>query len=572
MKRAPSSPTVSYAATKKPRLPGSDNARKQSRIASADDAARVDADPPYNQLLRALATTQPQTNNAKIGCVVYWMRMEDMRIFDNRALSRASEHAQRTKTPLVALFVHSPEDYVAHDRGARRIDFVMRNLKVLHRAFDSLNIPFVIEIHTPRRTLPEKVASLMAEWGAGTVYANIEHEVDELRRDLRLLALFPGAKFVHDRCVVPPGQLETKQGKQYAVYGPWLKQWTPLERAADPTPNDRSVRDGPFKSFFGMKPVDVLEGFECEDAQEMEDYWPAGTDAALKASPGYTIVERFLRNGSTPEQLGETNPLRVELGTFEPGGGDVPRIDAYDENRNHADRDTTARISPYLAAGVIPTRALIRLGMEHAETNKMDASRGSGTGVWTMELAWRDFYTHVMAAFPRVSMGRPYLEKYADVKWETNEEHLQAWKDGMTGVPIVDAGMRQLKKHGWMHNRLDLMIDWRLGEMHFSHLLIDADLASNNGGWQWSASTGTDPQPYFRIFNPYLQAEKADPTGDFIRHYVTELKGLRGKALYDPATHLDKATFAKLQYPRPIVKHSEVKDRAIHRYKNVGEE
>lgn len=151
-------------------------------------------------------------------------------------------------------------------------------------------------MHTPRRTLPEKVASLVREWGGAALYANIEHEVDELRRDIRVLNLLSGnnipCSFVHDRCVVPPGQLGTKQGKQYSVYGPWLKAWTAyvnshsetLTRAPDPTANDKTVRDGPFARLFGAKPADELEGFECEDAREMKDYWPAGTDAALQAS------------------------------------------------------------------------------------------------------------------------------------------------------------------------------------------------------------------------------------------------------------------------------------------------
>ncbi|EJD53741.1 hypothetical protein AURDEDRAFT_141740 [Auricularia subglabra TFB-10046 SS5] len=591
MKRPPSSPPA-VRNTKKPRLPESDNARKQSRLAKAEDAARVDADPPYQQLLGAMETLDAQepaaTSNGE--CVVYWMRMEDLRIFDNRALSQASEHAQALKVPLVSLFIHSPEDYVAHDRGARRIDFVLRNLKLLKKSFDRLNIPFTVLTHATRRSLPDKVLSLVSsDWRAVALFANIEHEVDELRRDIRVLELLRRAHvqctFVHDRCVVPPGLLETKAGKQYAVYSPWLKEWSAYVNkhldsctghAPDPRPNDISVKeDARWKGVFESTPVDVLEGWECADKKEMEEYWPAGTDAALQ------MIERFFHCDSTPQQLGAVDPLRVKPGTYSAGSGDRGRLECYDEERDHADRDSTSRISPYLAAGVVPTRALIRAVMGYGDSSKMDASRGSGPGVWTMELAWRDFYTHVMAAFPRVSMGRPFLEKYAAVKWETNEEHLQAWKDGMTGVPIVDAGMRQLKNHGWMHNRLrmitamylvkDLMLDWRLGELHFSHLLMDADLASNNGGWQWSASTGTDPQPYFRIFNPYLQAEKADPTGDFIRHYVPELSHLKGKSLQDPFHHLSPKEFEKLKYPQPLVEHSEARDRALRRYKFPGE-
>lgn len=157
-------------------------------------------------------------------------------------------------------------------------------------------------------------------------------------------------------------------------------------------------------------------------------------------------------------------------------------------------------------------------------------------------VAWRDFYTDVLAYYPRVSMGRPFQERFAGVKWEVNEEHLNAWKEGKTGVPIVDATMRQINTMGWTHNRMrmivamflskDLMLDWRLGERYFMEKLIDGDLASNNGGWQWSASTGVDAAPYFRLFNPYAQSSKADPKGDFIRTFVPELKSLYGPGKY----------------------------------------
>ncbi|KAG9002871.1 hypothetical protein FRB90_011296 [Tulasnella sp. 427] len=189
-----------------------------------------------------------------------------------------------------------------------------------------------------------------------------------------------------------------------------------------------------------------------------------------------------------------------------------------------------------------------------------------------------------MAAFPRVSMGRPFNEKYADVFWEedVDGEVLEAWKQGKTGYPIVDAAMRQCQSQGYMHNRArmiaamfltkDLMLDWRLGERHFMRNFIDGDLGSNNGGWQWCASTGTDAQPWFRIFNPYLQSEKADPQGDYIRHFVPELRHLDNKTIYDPFTHLSKAEFEKLGYPKPMVEHKFARDRAIRRFKNVGEE
>jgi len=228
------------------------------------------------------------------------------------------------------------------------------------------------------------------------------------------------------------------------------------------------------------------------------------------------------------------------------------------------------------------------------KADKVDGGRTSGIGRWVQELAWRDFYTCVLVGFPRISMGRPFLEKFSAVVWEDHQvpadstrtsgegeadsEMLKKWKEGKTGVPIVDATMRCLKEMGWVHNRMrmitamfltkDLMIDWRVGERYFMEQLIDGDLASNNGGWQWSASTGVDPCPYFRIFNPYTQSQKADPTGDFIRHWVPELSKLRGPDLHNPSA----STADKLGYPQPIVNHAESRERALRRYKNPGEQ
>jgi len=220
----------------------------------------------------------------------------------------------------VALFIHSPGDYVAHDRGARRIDFVLRNLKVLkvlpsvplqlpqfgpaddivspQKLFDKLHIPFVTCSHTPRRTLPDNVLSLAQDWRAIGVFGNIEHEVDELRRDLQVLTLLRDhnihCSFVHDRCLVPAGTLHSQQGRSYAVYSPWLKQWTAyvhkhpevLDEAPSPVANSSDVRTkgGPVAHLFDIEPVDVLEGWECEDAEKMAKLWPAGTEAAFKVS------------------------------------------------------------------------------------------------------------------------------------------------------------------------------------------------------------------------------------------------------------------------------------------------
>ncbi|KAM5540439.1 hypothetical protein V8D89_005897 [Ganoderma adspersum] len=556
-----------------------------NKIATAENAARVDACPPILQLVEAVQHNVKKP--PKGGCVVYWMRMEDLRIQDNRAIAQASAQAQRDGVPLIALHVLSPQDYIAHDRGARRVDFVLRNLQIIRSKLGEVDIPLYTVSHTSRTTIPTFIHNLLRQWKASHIFANMEYEVDELRRDIALCKIASEADkvsctFVHDRCIVSPGDVRTKEGRAYTVYSPFLRSWTPLlnqaasnrlDEAEPPAANDSIIRSHPvYGKLFDVEVPHEIEGFalDSEERERIASYWPAGEDAA------HEVLRRFLKTATRASQLGAVDPLSD-------GAKEVndptkqSRMAKYKDQRDRLDADTTSRLSPYLAAGIISARACIREALAASGKTKVDTSRDTGIGRWIQEIAWRDFYNHIIALFPRVSMGRPFQEKYADVRWETNEEHLQAWKEGRTGVPIVDAVMRQANTMGWMHNRgrmiaamyltKDLMIDWRLGEKYFMEVLIDGDLASNNGGWQWSASTGVDPAPYFRIFNPYTQSQKCDAGGEYIRAFVPELAKVRGPEMHKPPPGLAD----KLGYPHPLVDHHEARKRAIHRYKNIGE-
>ncbi|KAL0573011.1 DNA photolyase phr1 [Marasmius crinis-equi] len=600
-----SSPDRSESPTKKTRTPESSVSFPHRKVATATAAAAVDADPPLSKLLQAVkgGVKSPKKGDA----VVYWMRMSDQRISDNRALSMASEQAQADKVPLVVIFVFSPQDYIAHDRGARRIDFTIRNLACVKAALLELNIPLHTIKHQVRSTLPQAVVSFLSDLSSTSLYANIEYEVDELRRDLKICSLAKEkgikATFVHDKCVIEPGLLHTKENKAYAVYSPYQRNWLAtlqgkqdhyLHESPRPEANDAKIKDNKkFSAFFGSELPDSIPGFglDPEDKKKMEEVWPAGEDVASQ------MLDRFLHTKSRSSQMGAVSPLADGAASSDK----ATRLLKYGEERDIATKDTTSRLSPYLACGAISARECIRATLTMQKSKKVDGGRETGIGRWVQEVAWRDFYVNILVSFPRVSMGRPYLEKYAKVVWENHQEEgaggggyseddpdpvgqgregemLRRWKEGKTGVPIVDAGMRCIKEMGWAHNRFrmivamfltkDLMIDWRVGERYFMQNLIDGDLASNNGGWQWSASTGVDPAPYFRIFNPYSQSKKADPTGEFIRAFVPELSKLRGEELYKPPP----AVADKLGYPQPIVDHYSARDRAIRRFKNPGEE
>jgi deoxyribodipyrimidine photo-lyase len=214
-----------------------------------------------------------------------------------------------------------------------------------------------------------------------------------------------------------------------------------LEDCPKPTPNDKTIRSHQvFGDLFKASIPDSIPGFEIDedDIGRMEEIWPAGEEVAQQ------MLDRFLRSKARTSQLGEVNPL-------EPGeerNEKKSRAMTYDSGRDKVDSDSTSRLSPYLAAGVISARTCILEILKLTKTKKVPGTRDTGLGMWVQEVAWRDFYTEVLIEFPRVSMGRPYNEKFADVVWEEDEELLKAWKEGKTGVPIVDAGMRQLQKMG----------------------------------------------------------------------------------------------------------------------------
>ncbi|KAG2013533.1 photolyase [Coprinopsis cinerea AmutBmut pab1-1] len=568
------------------------------KVASKQNADTADLNPPFQQLLLAMRNTV--STPLKSDCVVFWMRMTDLRVKDNRALARASQQAASDGVPLVALFVVSPQDFVAHDRSSRKIDFTLRNLVSIKCRLAELHIPLHVATLPRRKTVVSEVIIFLDSIGCNHVFANIEYEVDELRRDIELCSkareISKQVSLYHNKSVVEPGIIQSKGGKGYAVYSPYARQWVSivnshlsdyLEEAQDPAPNGAAVRSCPkIGPLFLSEIPSYVEGFvlDPEDSMIMRELWPEGEDAASQ------ILQRFLQTKARASQLEARGPLNEGV-TYDVKHN---RISKYHTDRDRADKDTTSRLSPYLSSGVISIREVLRAILKVTGAQQLNTDSKTGAGRFISELAWRDFYTDVLASYPRISMGRPFLEKYSGIIWENHQapanskdpagtemdaEALFRWKRGTTGVPIVDAAMRCLNKMGWVHNRMrmivamyltkHLMIDWRVGERYFMQTLVDGDLASNNGGWQWSASTGVDPCPYFRIFNPHTQSLKvqADPTGDFIRHWVPELRNLRGLDLHNPTSSIAN----NLGYPLPIIEHKEGRERALRRFKQPGE-
>jgi deoxyribodipyrimidine photo-lyase len=263
-------------------------------------------------------------------------------------------------------------------------------------------------------------------------------------------------------------------------------------------------------------------------------------------------------------------------------GGGPERIHGYDERRNRPDLKGTSGLSPYIRFGMVSLRQAVVAAGRAVDRAPDDAGR-KGAETWLNELIWREFYLSILYHFPRVRR-RSFRSQYEAIVWDNDPQAFDAWTKGQTGYPVVDAAMRQLVESGWMHNRArmivasflvkDLLIDWRWGERFFMQHLIDGDPAANNGGWQWTAGTGTDAAPYFRIFNPILQSKKFDPDGRYIRRWLPELGDVPDRFIHEPWRMPDEIQqrtncHIGLDYPHPIVDRAFARERTLQAYKRA---
>jgi len=477
-----------------------------------------------------------------------WFR-SDLRVGDNTALCRAAERAAEGARDgegggeVVGLFLVSPGQWRAHDWAACKVDFILRCVQDLSARLAELNIPLLVRPADRFSDAAAVVLETARSCGCTSVHYNIEHEVNESRRDDQVRRACEAAGIaVHahlDQTVFPPDSIRTGQGTFYTVFTPFKKAW--LARAEEQglvPPRPRPGVQAPTGIESDAPPLSV-EGFQSAVPGEL---WPAGEQEAE------TRLKRFV----------------------------AERIGRYAKDRDAPALVATSGLSPYLAAGAISPRRCVAAAVE-VTSGRAEGAKGGPT-TWISEIIWREFYRHILVGFPRVSMGRAFKIPTDRIPWndDARSEAFAAWCEGRTGFPIVDAGMRQLVRTGWMHNRVrmitamfltkDLFLNWRLGERFFMRHLVDGDLANNNGGWQWSASTGNDAAPYFRIFNPTSQSRANDPTGAYIRRWVPELAPLEDDEIHDPPPLAREAT----GYPAPIVDRTRTKERVVAAFKGVA--
>ncbi|MDI6747669.1 MAG: deoxyribodipyrimidine photo-lyase [Rhodocyclaceae bacterium] len=478
-----------------------------------------------------------------------WFR-RDLRDFDHAALALALRRHAR----VYCTFVFDTDILTPLPRQDRRVDFIHRALLELDAALRAKGGGLIVR----QGRAFEEIPRLAAQLEAMAVYANRDYAPAARERDARVAAQLAadGRSFsdCKDQVIFERDEVLTKTGTPFSVFTPYSRAWRARLSPADLAAHDCAAQTGQLAA------QNAVPDKKADTATAVPPVPKRGFPAVTPTFP-------------TLADLGfAATDLQVPTGMS--GGAQLfddflTRIDRYHEARDFPAQKGPSYLSPHLRFGTVSIRQLAAAA--HAESLH---ATGRGAEVWLNELIWREFYQMILWHRPDV-LGHAFKPDYDALAWDAAPELFAAWQQGRTGYPLVDAAQRQLLQSGWMHNRLrmvsasfltkDLGIDWRRGEAHFAAWLLDYDLASNNGGWQWAASTGCDAQPYFRIFNPVTQSERFDPQGKFIRRYVAELKDVPDKFIHAPW----KMPTPPADYPAPVVDHAVARERTLARFSAV---
>ncbi|WP_428945565.1 deoxyribodipyrimidine photo-lyase [Pantoea sp. FN060301] len=462
-----------------------------------------------------------------------WLR-NDLRIHDNYALHAACRSEEAN---VLALFIATPAQWKSHTMAPKQAAFIYDSLTEMQHALSERGIPLHLLHCDDFAAVPGVLKEFCEQHQVDRLFYNYQYEVNERQRDAAVeRTLYDNdviAQGFDDSLLLSPGSVLTGNREMYKVFTPFSRAFVKRlnEGLPECVPAPTPRKNAPLAKPPELPPFDYP--FEDYD----RNLFTAGETAALQR------LREFCQQPVTE----------------------------YPENRNIPAVDGTSRISVYLATGVLsPRQCLHRLLREHPA-----GLEDKNVFVWLNELIWREFYRHLLVAWPSLCRHQPFIGWTKKVAWRQDKAQQEAWEQGRTGYPIVDAAMRQMNSLGWMHNRLrmitasflikDLLIDWRKGERYFMSQLIDGDLAANNGGWQWAASSGNDAAPYFRIFNPTTQGERFDKDGSFIRQWLPELKNVPDQHIHQPHIWAEKNQIS-LDYPAPIVDHKEARKRTLEAY------
>ncbi len=461
--------------------------------------------------------------------LLFWHR-RDLRLADNLGLAMARQRESK----VVGVFCLDPQILQRDDVAAVRVVYLLGCLAELQQSYQQKGGQLLIVQGDPVVVLPQVAIALAAT----AVYWNLDVEPYSQGRDRAVTTALESAGIaVHtawDQLLHPPAEIATGAGQPYTVYTPFWRNWSSRAKPEPlPAPGDLTGL-----SAAELVQVEALGAIALPTAKALGFSW----DGELVLPPGEaaaaTQLEEFCYRA----------------------------IYDYQEQRNLPAQPGTSLLSPALKFGAIGIRTVWAAAQMAMDNCRSDEARDS-IRTWQQELAWREFYQHALYHFPELADG-PFRPAWQNFPWVNDLDQFQAWCQGRTGYPIVDAAMRQLNATGWMHNRCrmivasfltkDLIIDWRWGEKYFMQQLVDGDVAANNGGWQWSASSGMDPRP-LRIFNPASQAQKFDPDGDYIRQWLPELRSVdTAELVTGKILPLERD---RCGYPAPIVDHNQQQRR-----------
>lgn len=434
----------------------------------------------------------PIESDMKQEISIFWFR-RDLRLTDNTGL----HHALKGRCPVLPVFIFDSNILEQlEDRDDRRVNFIHQAVSALNQQLMKKGASIVARYGTPEVVFKK----LLTEYNVQEVYTNHDYEPYAIERDSNIQKLLAKQSIpfltYKDQVVFEKLEVCKDDRSPYTVFTPYSKKWKSLL-----------------------------------------------TEQHYKAWPVEKLSDHFFK--LEPESIPTLKSMQFEIAetTYPPKSLSDELVRKYKQQRDYPAIEGTSRMGVHLRFGTVSIRELVRRSLPLSET-------------YLNELIWREFYQQILWNFPQVGKGHAFRPEYEAIEWRNNEAEFEAWCTGNTGFPIVDAGMRELNATGFMHNRVrmlvasflskDLLIDWRWGEAYFARKLLDFDLASNNGGWQWAAGTGCDAAPYFRVFNPYLQTLKFDNSLEYIRRWVPE--------------------FESLTYPRPIVDHDFARKRCIEVY------
>ena len=472
---------------------------------------------------------------------IFWHR-RDLRIEDNIGLFEASKNSNN----LIGVYILDP-NLLNLDRTTSEAKnwFLGESLLELQKNWESRGSRLLILNGEPIKLIPKLAVLIKAE----CIYWNENIEPYEINRDRIILErLTKDKRKVYtylDQLIVSPGNIKTNNNEPYKVYGPFYRKWI------DTINKNHSIDNNLIKNL--SIPTKIV-GFNDDELSSIKS--SNLNYCILKKSDSVNALlssNRFRNSNLCPCEPGESASIK-KLDFFIHSG----IINSYNKARDIPSIESTSHLSAALNLGTISCRSVWN-GAQKLKHSTIDEYQTNSIDAWIKELAWREFYQNALLNFPELEKG-PYREKWFNFPWQNRSDWFEAWSNGFTGIPIIDAAMRQLKYSGWMHNRCrmivasflvkDLLIDWKWGENFFMRSLVDGDLASNNGGWQWSASSGMDPKP-MRIFNPFRQASKFDENGNYIRKWIPELKHISTPDLLSG----EIVSSERRGYPKAIINH-----------------